>query len=48
MTGITVIVLPTWFIFVILAIAVANIVIDVNRILLLRKKARSDKERGTP
>jgi hypothetical protein len=48
MTGITVIVLPTWFIFAILAIAAANIAIDVNKILLLRKKARRDKERGTP
>jgi hypothetical protein len=48
MSGITVIVLPTWFLFVIMAIAVANIAIDVNKILLLRKKARSDKAKGTP
>ena len=46
MTGITVIVLPTWFIFAILVIAVANIAIDVKKILMLRKRARIEKERG--
>ena len=46
MSGITVIVVPTWAVWIFTALAVVNIVQHVWKIVLLRKQARHEPPNG--